>query len=148
MVSSRSQNDLLQGTLYNVWNRSVNWELPINPTKYNCIAIGLAPLLQLCLATGSPGNSVQVANVVKWQLLLACYPLQSSTIHRNTSACTSQKRFIVNPYLMKKDWRCLFLKDSKKWTMCIKKDKTLLILLNFKVTLDARRQSMRSDVTL
>ncbi len=32
MVSPRSQSDLLQDSLYNVRNRLVNWELPINPT--------------------------------------------------------------------------------------------------------------------
>ncbi len=39
MVSPRLQNDLLQGSLFNVWNRSVNWGLPINPTKCNYITI-------------------------------------------------------------------------------------------------------------
>ncbi len=65
MVSPRSQGDLLQGCLYNVWNWSVNWDLPFNPTKCNYIAIGRAPPLQLSLATGSQCNSILVANVVK-----------------------------------------------------------------------------------
>ncbi len=65
MVSPRSQSDLLQGSLYNVWNWSVNWDLPINHTKCNYIAIGRTPPLQFSLVTGSPGNSIQVANVVK-----------------------------------------------------------------------------------
>ncbi len=47
------------------WNWSVNWDFPINPTKCKYIAIGRAPQLQLSLATGSPGISIQVANVVK-----------------------------------------------------------------------------------
>ncbi len=51
--------------LYNVWNWSVNWDLPINPTKCNYIAIGRAPQLQLFLANGSLGDSIQVANAVK-----------------------------------------------------------------------------------
>ncbi len=46
MVSPRSQSDLLQDSLYNVWNRSVNWDLPINPTKCNYITIGRTPPLQ------------------------------------------------------------------------------------------------------
>ncbi len=65
MVSPRPQSDLFQAPLCNVWNLSVNWDLPINPTKCNYIAIGRAPPLQLSLATGSPGNSIQVANAVK-----------------------------------------------------------------------------------
>ncbi len=65
VVSPRSQSGRLQGSPHNVWNRSVNWDLPINPTKCNCFAVGRAPPLQLSLATGSPGNSIQVANVVK-----------------------------------------------------------------------------------
>ncbi len=40
MVAPRSQSDLLLSTLYNVWNWSVNWDLSINPTKWNYIAIG------------------------------------------------------------------------------------------------------------
>ncbi len=46
-----------------VWNWPVNWDLSINPTKYNYIAIRRARPLQLCLATGSPGYCIQVANV-------------------------------------------------------------------------------------
>ncbi len=65
MVSPRLRSDLLQGSLYNVWNWLVNWDLPIKPTKYNYIAIGRAPPLQLSLATGRPGNSIQVTTVVK-----------------------------------------------------------------------------------
>ncbi len=65
MVSPRSQSDILQGSLYNVWNWSVNWDLPINPTKCNYIVNGRAPPLQLSLGTGSPGNFIQIANVVK-----------------------------------------------------------------------------------
>ncbi len=64
-VSPRSQSDLLHGFLYNVWNWSVNWDLPINPTKCNYIAVGRAPPFQLSLATGSPGNSMQAVNNVK-----------------------------------------------------------------------------------
>ncbi len=65
MVSPRPQSDLLQGSLYNVWNWSVNWDLPINSTKCGYIATGQTRPLQLSLAIGSPGNSIQVANVVK-----------------------------------------------------------------------------------
>ncbi len=65
MVSPRSQSDRLKGSINNVWNWSVNWDLSINPTKCNNIAVGRAPPLQLSLATGSPGNSIQVANVGK-----------------------------------------------------------------------------------
>ncbi len=65
MVSPRSQSDLLQSSLSNVWNWSIIWDLPINPTKCNYIAIGRAPPLQLSLAIGSLGNSIQVADVVK-----------------------------------------------------------------------------------
>ncbi len=65
MASLRSQNELLQGSLYNVWNRSENWDLPINPASCNYIAIGRASPFQLSLATGSPANSIQVSNVVK-----------------------------------------------------------------------------------
>ncbi len=65
MVSPHSQSDLLQGSLYNVRNWSVNWDLPINPIKCNYVAIGRSPPLKLSLATRSPGNSAQVANVVK-----------------------------------------------------------------------------------
>ncbi len=79
MVSPRSQRDLLQGFLYNVWNWSVNWDLPSNPTKCSYIAIGQAPSLQSSFATGSPGNSIQVTNVVgcsHGQSLLTLHPLQ------------------------------------------------------------------------
>ncbi len=65
MVSPRSQRDRLQGSLHNVWNWSVNWDLPINPNKCNYIAVGWAPPLQLSLATGNPGNSIQFPNVVQ-----------------------------------------------------------------------------------
>ncbi len=64
-VSPCSQSDLLQGSLYNVWNWLVNWDLPINPTKCNYIAIGRAPPLQLSPATGSLGDSIHVTNVNK-----------------------------------------------------------------------------------
>ncbi len=67
MVSPHSQSELLQGSLFNVWNWSFNWDLLINPTKFNYIAIGQALPLQLSLATGSPGLSIQVASVVKNQ---------------------------------------------------------------------------------
>ncbi len=46
MVSPRLKNDLFQGSLYNVWNRSVNWDLPINPTQCNYITIGRDPPIQ------------------------------------------------------------------------------------------------------
>ncbi len=65
MVSPRLRSDLLQGSLYNVWNWLVNWDLSIKPTKCNYIAIGRAPPLQLSLATGRPGNSIKVTTVVK-----------------------------------------------------------------------------------
>ncbi len=65
MVPPRSKCDLLQGSLYNVWTRSVSWHLPINATKCKCIDIGRAPPLQLSFATGNLGNSIHVANVVK-----------------------------------------------------------------------------------
>ncbi len=65
MVSSRSQSDLLQSSLYNVWNWSVTLDVPFNPNKCNYIAIERAPPLQLSLATGSLSDSIQVANVVK-----------------------------------------------------------------------------------
>ncbi len=65
VVSPRSQRDLLLGSLYNVWHLSVNWTLPINPTKFNYIAIEGVHPLQLSLDTGSLGDSIQVANVVK-----------------------------------------------------------------------------------
>ncbi len=65
MVSPRSQSDLLMSPLYNVWNWSVNWDLSINPTKWNYIAIGRAPPLQLSFAIDSPDDFIQVANVVK-----------------------------------------------------------------------------------
>ncbi len=51
MVSPRSQSDLLQSSLYNVWKWSVNKDLPINLTTCNYITIGLDPPLQLSLAT-------------------------------------------------------------------------------------------------
>ncbi len=47
MVSPHSKSDLLQGSHFNVWNWSVNWDLPINPTKCNYIAVERAPPLQL-----------------------------------------------------------------------------------------------------
>ncbi len=56
---------IYQGSLYNAWNWTVNRDLPIYPTKCNNIAIGLAPPLQLSLATGSPDDSIHVTNVVK-----------------------------------------------------------------------------------
>ncbi len=43
----------------------MNWGLLINHTKCNYIVIGRAPPHQLSLATGSQGNSIQAANVVK-----------------------------------------------------------------------------------
>ncbi len=45
MVSPRSQSNFLQSSNYNVWNWSINWDLPINTTKCNYIAIGRAPPL-------------------------------------------------------------------------------------------------------
>ncbi len=48
-----------------MWNWSVNWDLPINPTKCNYIAVGRTPPFQLSLAIGSPGNSIQAVNNVK-----------------------------------------------------------------------------------
>ncbi len=65
MVSPRSQSDLLQGFPYNIYNRSVNWDPPFNPTICNYITIERAPPLQLSIATGSPDIPIQVANVVK-----------------------------------------------------------------------------------
>ncbi len=65
MVSPCSQCDLLQGSLDNVWNWSVNWDIPINPTKCKYIAIGRDPPFKLSLGTGSPGDSIQVVHVVK-----------------------------------------------------------------------------------
>ncbi len=52
MVSPRPQSGFLQDSLYNVWNWSVSWGLPINPTKFIYNAIGRAPLLQLPFTTG------------------------------------------------------------------------------------------------
>ncbi len=51
-------------SLYDVWKWSLNWGLPINPTKCNYyIAFWRAPPLQLSFATGSRGDSIQVASV-------------------------------------------------------------------------------------
>ncbi len=65
MMSPRSQSGLLQSSLYNVRKWSVNWDLPINPTKCNYITIGWVPPLELSFATVIPGDSVQIANVVE-----------------------------------------------------------------------------------
>ncbi len=88
MVSPRSQSDLLQSSLCNLWSWSVNWDLPINPTKCNYIAIGRATPLQLSLVTGSPGISIQAANVVRLhrQLLRWFGPILSTlcrSAHQN-----------------------------------------------------------------
>ncbi len=64
MVSLRSQSGLLQSSLCNIWHRSVNWDLPINPIKCKYNSIERAPPLQLSFATGSSGDSIQVANTV------------------------------------------------------------------------------------
>ncbi len=58
-------DDLLQSSLYNDWNWPVNWDLSINPNKRNYIAIGRDPPRLLSLSTGSLGDSIQVATVVK-----------------------------------------------------------------------------------
>ncbi len=52
---------------YNMTDRISELDLLILSTKCNYIAIGL---LQLFLATGSPGNFIQVTNVVKDQGVL------------------------------------------------------------------------------
>ncbi len=65
VFSPRPQSDNLHSSLYNVWNRSVNCDLPVNSTNCNYIAIGRASPLQLSRSTGSSGDSIQVATVVK-----------------------------------------------------------------------------------
>ncbi len=40
-------------------------DLPINPSKCNYVAIRWVPPLQLFLATGSPGDCMQVVNLIK-----------------------------------------------------------------------------------
>ncbi len=65
MLSPRSQSGLLLCSLNSAWNLSIHWDLPINPTKCNYIAIGRANPLQLFFASGSPGDSTRVANVEK-----------------------------------------------------------------------------------
>ncbi len=77
MVSPRSQSDRLQRFFHNVWNWLVNWDLPINPTKCNCIAVAQAPPLQLSLASGGPG--IQVANAVKVLSILIDHSSSPST---------------------------------------------------------------------
>ncbi len=49
MVLPRSQSHLLQGSHYDFWNSSVNWDFPVNTTKCNLIAIGWAPPIQFLL---------------------------------------------------------------------------------------------------
>ncbi len=65
MVSPRSQIDLLQGSLYNVWNWSVNWGLPINLTKMQLYRYRVHTSSPIILATGSPGESAQFINFIK-----------------------------------------------------------------------------------
>ncbi len=83
IVSPHSQSNLLQSSLYNVWNLSTNRYPPFNPTKCNSIVIGRVSPLQLSLV--SAGNSIQVVNVVPFLLTIhckeailvrVCYPLQ------------------------------------------------------------------------
>ncbi len=62
---SLKKNQISYSSLYNVWNWSAYWDLPINPTKCKYINITRAPPLQLCLGTGSPDDFIQVANVIK-----------------------------------------------------------------------------------
>ncbi len=65
MASPRSQCDRLQGSLHNVWNWSVNWELPINPTKCNKIAIERALPLQISFASGVQSISHRSQTLLK-----------------------------------------------------------------------------------
>ncbi len=95
MVSPRSQSDLLQGSFYNVWKWSVNWDLPINPTKSNYIAIGRAPALQIFLATGSPSNSIQVTNVVKNLGVLIGNSFSSSIHCKETASKARRMQFMI-----------------------------------------------------
>ncbi len=61
MVSPHSHNDFLHGSVYNMWDWAIKWNLPITPTNY--MTNGRTPPLQLFLATGSLSNSIQIANV-------------------------------------------------------------------------------------
>ncbi len=93
VVSPRSQNDLLQNSLNNVRRLSVNY-----------IDIGRTPPLQLSLATGSPGNSMQVANFVKDLSVLMDYSF-SPSIHCREAA--PKARWIL--FMMKRSFAELSL---------------------------------------
>ncbi len=81
--------------LYNDWNWSVNWDLPINPTKCNFISIGRVPPLQLSLATGSLGNSIQVANVVKNLCVLMGNSFSPSIHCKETASRARRMLFLI-----------------------------------------------------
>ncbi len=94
VVSRHLQSDRLQGSHHNVWNWSVNWDFPINPTKCNYIAIGRAHPLQLSLATWSPGNSIQVANVGKDLGVLKDHSL-SPSLHWKEAASKARRMLFM-----------------------------------------------------
>ncbi len=88
-----------------------NFNLPINPTKSNYIAIGPVPPLQLTLATRSPGDSLQVANVFlrtgrsHKQFLLTLHPLQRGCLQSQTKKAvvrwTIRARICLPPHFVR-----------------------------------------------
>ncbi len=84
----------MQGSLRNICNRSVNLDILINPTKCNYIAVGRAPPLQLSLATGSPGNFIHVAHVVKDLGVLIGHPF-SPSIHCKEAASKARRMLFM-----------------------------------------------------
>ncbi len=62
IMDPRSQCGIFQSSLFNVWERSVTWDLPIYLIECNCIAIRWAFPIHLSLGTITLGDSIQIVN--------------------------------------------------------------------------------------
>ncbi len=65
MVTRRTQNMNLHSSLTAAWDWSMKWDLMINPTKCNYLAIGREAPLRLSFSPDGSDTTIPVSKLVK-----------------------------------------------------------------------------------